>query len=278
MTIWGPIRTPLHHEQFFRDNVSGERIVRFDEEVDVATVVKMNSRAGRVLPDIDIYQRPLATESLRFVEDLRRRRITPDGFQARIRTLHERIDLRDELGSWIDRAIAERKDQVLNQNTLPDVAHTLQLLYLEPREVHPPHCHHNLISTQVLLRGRVYAREYDRVARIDDDTILLRLRTDRWLEPGDTMQTTEIDRNAHWFAADHEPAVMLNFYILGYQDWTFDPKGSRNKGRRMLDPTLAAQGDGLILGKEIPLEEGYVRFGNKPIEDFPVPTPIPATA
>ena len=58
--------------------------------------------------------------------------------------------------------------------------------------------------------------------------------------------------------------------------WTFDPKGSRNKGRRMLDPTLAAQGDGLILGKEIPLEEGYVRFGNKPIESFPIPAPAAA--
>jgi hypothetical protein len=239
----------------------------------MAVGIKMNSRAGRVLPDVDTYQGPLALESLRLIAELKARRLTPDTFQYRTRALHESLDLRRELADWIDRALAGRKDQVLNQKTLPDVAHTLQLLYLEPREVHPPHCHHNLISTQVVLSGRVYVREYDRVARIDDDTILLRLRTDRWFGVGDTMQTTEVERNAHWFAADDQPAVLLNFYILGYQDWTFDSKGSRNKGRRMLDPTIRAQGDGLILGKEIPLEEGYVRFGNKPIDSFPIPAP-----
>jgi hypothetical protein len=239
----------------------------------MAVAIKMNSRAGRVLPDVDTYQGPLALESLRLIAELKARRLTPDTFQDCIRALHESLDLRRELADWIDRTLAGRKDQVLNQKTLPDVAHTLQLLYLEPREVHPPHCHHNLISTQVVLSGRVYVREYDRVARIDDDTILLRLRTDRWFGVGDTMQTTEVERNAHWFAADDQPAVLLNFYILGYQDWTFDSKGSRNKGRRMLDPTVRAQGDGLILGKEIPLEEGYVRFGNKPIDSFPIPAP-----
>jgi hypothetical protein len=239
----------------------------------MAVAIKMNSRAGRVLPDVDTYQGPLALESLRLIAELKARRLTPDTFQDCIRALHESLDLRRELADWIDRTLAGRKDQVLNQKTLPDVAHTLQLLYLEPREVHPPHCHHNLISTQVVLSGRVYVREYDRVARIDDDTILLRLRTDRWFGVGDTMQTTEVERNAHWFAADDQPAVLLNFYILGYQDWTFDSKGSRNKGRRMLDPTIRAQGDGLILGKEIPLEEGYVRFGNKPIDSFPIPAP-----
>jgi hypothetical protein len=239
----------------------------------MAVGIKMNSRAGRVLPDVDTYQGPLALESLRLIAELKARRLTPDTFQDCIRALHESLDLRRELADWIDRTLAGRKDQVLNQKTLPDVAHTLQLLYLEPREVHPPHCHHNLISTQVVLSGRVYVREYDRVARIDDDTILLRLRTDRWFGVGDTMQTTEVERNAHWFAADDQPAVLLNFYILGYQDWTFDSKGSRNKGRRMLDPTVRAQGDGLILGKEIPLEEGYVRFGNKPIDSFPIPAP-----
>jgi hypothetical protein len=239
----------------------------------MAAAIKMNSRAGRVLPDVDAYQGALAMESLRLIAELKARRLTPDTFQDRVRALHQSLDLRRELAVWVDRALAEQKDQVLNQKTLPDAAHTLQLLYLEPREVHPPHCHHNLISTQVVLSGRVYVREYDRVARVDDDTILLRLRTDRWFGVGDTMQTTEVERNAHWFAADDRPAVMLNFYIHGYQDWTFDPKGSRNKGRRMLDPTLAAQGDGLILGKEIPLEEGYVRFGNKPIASFPIPAP-----
>src|SRR5690349_2469277 len=100
----------------------------------MAVAIKMNSRAGRVLPDVDTYGGRLATESLALIAALKARRLTPDAFQDRIRTLHEAIDLRQELAEWIDRALAEQKDQVLNQKTLPDVAHTLQLLYLEPRE------------------------------------------------------------------------------------------------------------------------------------------------
>jgi hypothetical protein len=98
---------------------------------------------------------------------------------------------------------------------------------------------------------------------------LLRTRTDRWFGVGDRVETTEVSKNAHWFCADDKPAVMLNFYILGFQDWTFDPKGT--KGRRMLDPTFGIQGDGMIVAKELTLEEGYLRFGDLPIEKVPLP-------
>jgi hypothetical protein len=62
---------------------------------------------------------------------------------------------------------------------------------------------------------------------------------------------------------------MLNFYILGFQDWTFDPPGT--KGRRMLDPTFGVQGDGMIVARELALAEGYARFGDIPIESIPLP-------
>ena len=40
----------------------------------MAVTVKMNSRAGRVLPDVDAYHGPLAVESVRLIDDLRARR------------------------------------------------------------------------------------------------------------------------------------------------------------------------------------------------------------
>lgn len=237
-------------------------------------VVKMNSRAGAALPDVDIYRDRLWTEAQATIERLDCHAIGPDAYIAEIRALHRRVDPAVELRPWIERALVERKDQVLNQKTTPAKAWTLQLLYLEPGEVHPPHCHHNLISTQVLLHGRIYAREWDRVARLAPDKILLRTRSDGWFKPGDRMETTEIDRNAHWFCADDRPAVMLNFYILGFQTWTFDPPGT--KGRRMLDPTHGAQEDGLIIAHELPLKEGYERFGDTPIVEVPLPRYRPA--
>ena len=232
-------------------------------------IVKMNTRAGAVLPDVDVYRERLWTEAQVQIERLARREITPDEYIGRIRDLHTSLDLVGELRPWIERALADRKDQILNQKTTPERSWTMQLLYLEPNEVHPPHCHHNLISTQVVLHGRVYAREWDRIARLGPDTILLRTRTDRWFGIGDRFETTEVSKNAHWFCADANPAVLLNFYILGFQEWTFDPPGT--KGRRMLDPTHGVQGDGMIVARELALAEGYARFGDTPIDRIPLP-------
>jgi len=235
--------------------------------------VKMNSRAGRALPDVEDYQAPLALESIALIEAMGDGRLTPDEFHDQVAALHARIGLPTELRPWIDRALEERKDQVLYQKTFADTAYTLQLLYLDPREVHPPHAHHNLVSRQVLLHGRVYLREYDRVARLAPDVLLLRLRQDGWMRIGEAMRTTEIERNAHWFAADDQPAVMLNFYCLGYQEWTFDKPDGRPKGRRCLDPTQEAQRDGLIVARELDYPEAYAKFGGVPMEAFAVPRP-----
>jgi hypothetical protein len=231
-------------------------------------IVKMNTRAGAVLPDVDVYRERLWTQAEASIDALGCHAITPDDYIDRIRALHRSIDLVAELKPWIRKAFDERTDQVLNQMTTPAKSWTMQLLYLDPGEVHPPHCHHNLISTQVVLEGRVYAREWDRVARVAPDTLLLRTRTDRWFGIGDRFETTEVSRNAHWFCADDKPAVMLNFYILGFQEWTFDPPGT--KGRRMLDPTNGVQNGGLIVARELPLEEGYLRFGDRAIEAIPL--------
>ncbi|MBM3573905.1 MAG: hypothetical protein FJX52_16340 [Alphaproteobacteria bacterium] len=221
------------------------------------------------LPDVDIYRDRLWSEAQHAIERIDRHEITPDEYLAGITDLHARIDPVRELKPWIERALAERRDQVLNQKTTPEKAWTLQLLYLEPGEVHPPHHHHNLISIQVILHGRVYGREWDRVARVAPDLILLRTVTDRWFAPGDRFETTETRRNAHWFCADDKPAVILNFYIHGFQAWTFDPPGVR--GRRMIDPTHGVQADGLIIAKELTLHDGHALFGDKKVADVPLP-------
>ncbi|MBI3710791.1 MAG: hypothetical protein HY246_24355, partial [Proteobacteria bacterium] len=208
---------------------------------------------------------------LDLIDALAAHRLTPDGFQAKIMAVFQRVGLQRELASWIDRAFAEKADQVLYRRTLPQHRQTLQLLYVHPHEVHPPHCHHNLISTQMVLAGKLAGREFDRVARLSPDTLLLKLATDRAFGPGDTMETTEVKRNAHWFAAGDAPCVMLNFYILGYQEWTFDRADGRPQGRRLLDPTVGVQGDGLIVAKEIDMAKGYAKFGPAPLAAFPMP-------
>jgi hypothetical protein len=234
--------------------------------------VRMNTQVDPNPPPVDAYHGPIMDEIRGLIDQLRQRRMSPDRYLAAVVALYRRVDIVGELRDWTARSLAEQKDQILFRRSDPPHRETLQLLYLHPREVHPPHAHHNLVSIQTVLHGRCHVREWDRVARLDDSTLLLKLQTDRWFGPGDMMLTTEAYRNAHWFAADESPCVILNFYLLGFQQWTFDqPRAGRRLGRQMLDPTGPAQGDGMIAAREIALEDGYTRFGNRPIADFPMP-------
>lgn len=240
------------------------------------TAIKMNTQSGLTLPDVEPHGSPLARSLLGLLERLEAGRIDVDAYQRRVKAEFLRADLLDELRDGIARAHAERADQTLYRRTTPTHRVSLQLIYVAPREVHPPHGHHNLISSQMALDGQLDAREYDRVARLDADTLLLRLLFDGVTRYGDVVQATETARNVHWFAADDAPCILLNFYALGYQAWTFDPPGSRLKGRKLVDPTREAQRDGLIVAPELPLEPGYRQFGNRRLGEFPIPTFQPA--
>ena len=233
----------------------------------------MNTEFRDAPPDVDAYAGPLKARCLDLVARLAARELTVDNYQVAARRLFGDPTLIDELAAPIARARAERRDQVFYRKQEGSRRITLQLLYLDPREVHPPHCHHNLISNQMNVYGRCYAREFDRVARLSPDTLLVRMVEDRWLGVSDVMQTTEVHRNAHWFAADDEPCVILNFYLLGYQAWTFDPvEPMRRKGRQLLDVTAGVQDDGLLIAKEVDFPTGYAKFGQRPVTDFPLGT------
>lgn len=221
-------------------------------------------------PDLDAYDGPLKSRCLDLVEKLRHRAIGVDHYQRMAREVITDPAARHEIAPLVQRALQERANQVMFRQQDGPRRITLQLLYLSPHEVHPPHAHHNLISNQMNVSGRCYVREYDRVTRVDDRTLLLRLARDAWFGVGDLMQTTEARRNAHWFAADDHPCVVLNFYLLGYQSWTFDPPAAtRRKGRQLIDPTLAVQDDGLIVATEVDFDLGYAKFAKRPITDFP---------
>ncbi|CAN5471316.1 hypothetical protein BH09PSE5_BH09PSE5_40680 [soil metagenome] len=249
--------------------------------VDADYVPPMNTEMRDAPPFVDDYDGPLKAACIRLCSQLEHREIDVDTFQARTRDLLLDPSTLTELRALTDKALVERKDQVMYREQKGNLRITLQLLYVAPREVHPPHAHHNLISNQMTVHGRCYVREYDRVARIDERTLLLRLAHDDWSNVGDLMQTTESIRNAHWFAADDEPCVVLNFYLLGYQSWTFDPLGAvKRRGRQCVDPTSESQEDGLIVARELELADGYKIFGGKPLTDFPAIPPMrrPAAA
>jgi hypothetical protein len=238
-------------------------------QASAATPVKINTRVSDDLPDITDVRIPVVERSVALIDRLRRQELTPGQYMRAVQDMQEELDLPNSLGDWIDKAIAEKEDQVLYRRTGTAHREGLQLFYIDPNVFHPPHAHHNILSTQLILRGRAHLREYDRIARLDEDTLLMRLRTDGWAGPGAALRTTEIDANCHWFGAGDEPVVMLNFNAYGYQDWTFNPR-DRPLRRNLVDPTYGKNPDGLVIAKEIGVEEAYAKFGGRPLSDFPV--------
>jgi hypothetical protein len=225
-----------------------------------------------MLPDVDAYDHPLWHGAAAAIARIAAGETTPDEYQAEIAALFDRISPVEALSEWTARCLEEQADQILQRRMTPTHSVWFQLLYMRPLEAHPPHGHRDLISNQVLLHGRTYLREYDRVRRLDDKTVLLKLRSDHWMKVGDRISTTELDRNVHWFGSDENPSVQLNFFITGYQTWTFDPDTGR-RGRTYYDPNGEANADGMIIGREIPGDEAHERFQMRMIPEFPVPRP-----
>jgi hypothetical protein len=235
-----------------------------------------NSRMGRVLPDVEAVRSPLVDRLLALVAALGDGGIPLGDFQRETLAAVREQRGSPALETTVAAALTQQKDQVLARKSWPQRDYTIQVISISPGEVHPCHCHHNVVSTQMVLQGRVFGREYERVTRRADGLLLLRPLRESWYEPGDAMQTTEMSRNVHWFAAEDAPAAMLNFNIRGYEDETFDPRDGRPLGRRLLDPTLGAAGDGLLLAREIDVAEAYERFGGRRLADFPLPIPAAA--
>jgi hypothetical protein len=115
----------------------------------------------------------------------------------------------------------------------------VQIFGIPAATSHPPHCHENLISCLVVLKGRLRLREFnrDRTAETDDWT-LLTPAFDGVISPGEGMVTTEIHRNAHWFGAVDGPAVAVNFKASGY----VRAELLRLRNRRYLAPGPAIEG------------------------------------
>ncbi len=152
--------------------------------------------------------------------------------------------------------------------------YTVLFYRVDEGEVHPPHHHHNVISTQIIVSGKIRIREYNRKERDDQGRLHLELVSDRLLLPGDKFQASEWSRNVHWFQAVDGPAIIFNTNARGYETSTFDPDEG-TFGRRYIDPTIYIDNAGnRIVGKEFDEFEAEKRFQGKALDEFPVAAEI----
>ena len=215
----------------------------------------------------DLFRRP--------IEQLRGRHINVAQYQRCVQGILQSLDFETEFAETIADVRHAVAAQWLVRRHIGDTRYTVQIYRVDPDEAHPPHHHHNLISTQIVLEGAIHLREYERVRRDAEGRLVLRLAGDGVLGPGRCFQASEWKTNVHWFGAVGGPAIIFAIDARGFEDKTFDKPGSEGFGRRYLDPT-ALEANGLAVCESLDKDEAVRRFGRQPLTSFPVPPHAPA--
>ncbi|MEO0809975.1 MAG: hypothetical protein AAFW82_04930 [Pseudomonadota bacterium] len=201
------------------------------------------------------------------VERLRIRQITVEKYQQEIMELLCTLDLHKEFAGAISAVRGNSAAEWLVRRHIGACRYTVQVYGVEAGEVHPPHHHHNLISTQMVLEGCVHLRAYERVGRNVNGQLLLRLVRDDRLGPGDVFQVSEWQCNAHWFGAVDQAALIFSVDARGFEQKTFDTPDCTGFGRRYLDPTRC-ESEGVIVCESLDREEAMRRFRHRPLSSF----------
>lgn len=92
----------------------------------------------------------------------------------------------------------------------------LQLFPLNEGDAHPPHAHYNLMSCQIVLKGRAQVREYSLLHRLAGDELEIREEPVQLLEPGDGVFTLQKRNNIHWQKGLEPGTVLLNINWQGF--------------------------------------------------------------
>ena len=204
------------------------------------------------------------------LERLRVRGITTREYQRQLLETLRGIDLAETFADTIAALNPDNPAEWLVRRHVDDCRYTIQLYYVRDGEVHAPHQHHNLISTQVVIAGSIHLREYQRLYRDDAGHLVLQPLRDEILGPGEAFQASEWHSNVHWFAAVDGPAILFNINARGYEQETFDTSEGQPFGRRYVDPTVFDL-HGRAVCTEFDETEANRRFQDRPLSDFPMP-------
>jgi len=210
------------------------------------------------------------------LERLRHGAIATQDYMRELMHLLEGEHLAHALRQEGDEAMRIDGQLELLRRHVDDCRHTVLLYRVDENEVHPPHHHFNVISAQVVLRGRVQLREYERIRRDGDGRLVMKLARDCELRPGGVFNAGEWHRNVHWFTAVGGPALIFNINARGYEKATFDSEDQGRFGRRYIDLSSIGE-DGTATCEELDEESAETRFQGKPLTDFPLPAGLAGT-
>lgn len=91
----------------------------------------------------------------------------------------------------------------------------LKLHFMEQGNKHGLHAHHDVISTQVIARGKLHVKEFDLLGGIKNNSIRIKKRRDGVVEAVNGFITTAHECNVHGFEPVDGAAVRFQFYLRG---------------------------------------------------------------
>lgn len=233
---------------------------------DVTDNLRIRTKTNRLDDDID-------SAYLALIHQLRKSELSVEAYHKQCLDYFSNCLAGGRFASLAKEAMGQDEELELLRRHLDDKRYTVLLYKVLDGQVHPPHHHHNVISTQIIVEGKIRLREYDRISRDADGNLKLKLVSDRTLLPGDWFQASEWKRNVHWFQAVEGPALIFNTNARGFEKETFDSEENGGFGRRYIDPTQF-QEDHTIIGEEFDGEEATARFSGKALEEFAVPQEV----
>lgn len=215
------------------------------------------------------YSGPLLNHLNDLISKLDQKKLSPIEFVKEVQKRYAEFDLNKEFSAWLSKSHEENAIIPFFKGSFADHQQKMSLFFIGPKSAHPPHAHHDIMSVQTVLKGQLHLRQYDRVSRVDEWKIKIKLAQESVLKPGESILMTEHKHNVHWFGTESSPAVVFNFNVQGTPDSTFDSRQLRAPGRSYLDPMGARDGDFLI-ASEISRELSLELFAHRPLSDFPL--------
>lgn len=217
-------------------------------------------------PEID-------TALFRLTEKFRTGEMDAEGFQNGLVAVLQQYPMHPCFSEAIAAARSSSEQKWLVRRHVEHCRYTILFFKVDQNEVHPPHHHHNLVSTQIVVEGKIHLREYERIGRDDQGRLKVQLVRDDVLGPGDRFQASEWSRNVHWFSGEEGPAVVFNMNVRGYEPTLYNPHDMEAFGRRYIDPTSIDE-SGIAVCEEFDAAEAQRRFQGKPLTDFPLPPSV----
>lgn len=227
----------------------------------------------RIRTKVNILDEKIDEEFFNIAERLRAGEVSVEDYQVETLKFLEKLHINSTFERDIALARASAEQHWLVRRHTDECRYTLLFASVAAGEVHPPHQHFNLISTQVVIEGHIHLREYQRIRYDENNQLIVQMLRDETLGPGDAFQASEWHRNVHWFCAVDGPALIFNVNVRGYENSTFDTNDDGPFGRRYLDPTKFTP-DGLIACPSFDEDEAERRFQGRPLANFPAPIPV----